>query len=65
MADTQREPRQILDSGALHHHAVEVFAEAYAEARKQASAESGEVEGSRPTVENNRVPDDITRGRAL
>ena len=38
--DQQRELRQLLDSGTLRNHAVKVFAEAYADARKQAAAET-------------------------
>jgi hypothetical protein len=39
--EQQRELRQLLDSGTLRNHATAVFADAYAEARKQAAAETG------------------------
>jgi hypothetical protein len=39
--EQQRELRQLLESGTLRNHAVAVFAEAYADARKQAAAETG------------------------
>lgn len=39
--DQQRELRQLLDSGTLRNHALAVLADAYADARKQAAAESG------------------------
>lgn len=39
--EQQRELRQLLESGTLHNHAIAVFAEAYADARKQAAAETG------------------------
>jgi hypothetical protein len=39
--EQQRELRQLLESGTLRNHAVAVLAEAYADARKQASAETG------------------------
>jgi hypothetical protein len=39
--EQQRELRQLLESGTLHNHAVAVLAQAYAEARKQAAAETG------------------------
>jgi hypothetical protein len=39
--EQQRELRQLLDSGTLRNHASDVFAEAYADARKQAAAETG------------------------
>src|SRR5829696_8597908 len=35
--EQQRELRHLLESGSLHNHAVAVFAEAYADARKQAA----------------------------
>jgi len=38
--EQQRELRQLLDGGTLRNHALSVFAEAYAEARKQAAAET-------------------------
>jgi hypothetical protein len=38
--EQQRELRQLLESGTLRNHAVGVFAEAFADARKQAAAES-------------------------
>lgn len=39
--EQQRELRQLLESGTLYHHAAAVLAEAYADARKQAAAETG------------------------
>jgi uncharacterized protein DUF29 len=39
--EQQRELRQLLESGTLRNHATAVFADAYAEARKQAAAEIG------------------------
>jgi hypothetical protein len=38
--EQQRELRQLLESGSLHNHAAAIFAEAYADARKQAAAET-------------------------
>jgi hypothetical protein len=37
----QRELRQLLESGTLRNHALAVLADAYADARKQAAAETG------------------------
>jgi hypothetical protein len=39
--EQQRELRQLLESGTLRNHATAVFADAYAEAHKQAAAETG------------------------
>ena len=39
--EQQRELRQLLDSGTLRAHAAAVFADAYADARKEAAAEAG------------------------
>lgn len=39
--EQQREVRQLLESGTLRNHALAVFADAYADARKQAAAETG------------------------
>jgi hypothetical protein len=39
--EQQRELRQLLESGTLRNHAIAVFANAYADARKQAAAETG------------------------
>jgi len=39
--EQQRELRQLLESGTLRNHASAVFADAYADARKQAAAETG------------------------
>lgn len=39
--EQQRELRQLLESGTLRNHAAAVFADAYADARKQAAAETG------------------------
>lgn len=41
LLEQQRELRQLLESGTLRNHALEVFADAYADARKQAAAETG------------------------
>jgi hypothetical protein len=38
--EQQRELRHLLESGSLHNYAVAAFAEAYADARKQAAAET-------------------------
>jgi hypothetical protein len=48
--EQQRELRQLLESGTLRNHAAAVFAAAYADARKQAAAESGVVRGVFPEV---------------
>jgi hypothetical protein len=39
--EQRRELRKLLESGTLHNHAVAVLAESYADARKQAAAETG------------------------
>lgn len=39
--EQQRELRQLLESGTLRNHALAVFADASADARKQAAAETG------------------------
>ncbi len=39
--EQQRELRQLLESGVLRNHAAAVLADAYADARKQAAAETG------------------------
>ena len=39
--EQQRELRQLLESSTLRNHATAVFADAYADARKQAAAETG------------------------
>jgi hypothetical protein len=39
--EQQRELRLLLESGTLRNHALAVFADAYADARKQAAAETG------------------------
>ncbi len=41
--EQQRELRQLLESGTLRNHAMAVLAEAYADARKQAAAETGQA----------------------
>ena len=46
--EQQRELRQLLDSGTLRNHATAVFADAYADARKQAAAETGLIRGAFP-----------------
>lgn len=38
--EQQRELRQLLESGTLRNHALAVFADTYADARKQAAAET-------------------------
>jgi hypothetical protein len=38
--EQQRELRQLLESGTLHNHVVAVLADAFADARKQAAAET-------------------------
>ena len=39
--EQQQELRQLLESGTLRNHATAVFADAYADARKRAAAETG------------------------
>jgi hypothetical protein len=39
--EQQREVRQLLQSGTLRNHAATVIADAYADARKEAAAETG------------------------
>ena len=46
--EQQRELRQLLESGILRNHAMAVFAEAFADARKQAAAETGMARGAFP-----------------
>ncbi len=46
--EQQRELRHLLESGTLRNHAAAVFAEAYADARKQAAAETGLARGAFP-----------------
>ena len=46
--EQQRELRQLLESGTLRNHASAVFADAYADARKQAAAETGLARGAFP-----------------
>jgi len=46
--EQQRELRQLLESGTLRNHAAAVFADAYADARKQAAAETGLARGASP-----------------
>jgi hypothetical protein len=41
IVEQQRELRQLLKSGVLRNHAAAVFADAYADSRKQAAAETG------------------------
>jgi hypothetical protein len=48
--EQQRELRQLLESGTLRNHAAAVFADAYAEARKQAAAEAGLARQTFPEV---------------
>lgn len=47
--EQRRELRQLLESGTLRNHAVDVFAEAYAEARAQAADETELDAGVFPT----------------
>ena len=46
--EQQRELRQLLESGTLRNHAAAVFADAYADARKQAAAETGLARAALP-----------------
>jgi hypothetical protein len=46
--EQRRELRKLLESGTLHNHADSVLAEAYADARKQAAAETGLPRGTFP-----------------
>lgn len=46
--EQQGELRQLLDAGSLRNHAVAVLAEAYADARKRAAAETGLPRGAFP-----------------
>jgi hypothetical protein len=39
--EQRRALRKLLESGTLHNHALSILAEAYADARKQAAAETG------------------------
>jgi Domain of unknown function DUF29 len=47
--EQRRELRKLLESGTLYNHAVSVLAEAYADARKQAAAETGLSRTTFPT----------------
>jgi len=46
--EQHRELRQLLESGTLLNHAAAGFAEAYADARKQAAAETGPARAALP-----------------
>ncbi|MBL8793065.1 MAG: DUF29 domain-containing protein [Planctomycetia bacterium] len=46
--EQQRELRQLLESGTLRRHAATVLTDAYADARKQAAAETGLARGTFP-----------------
>lgn len=46
--EQRRELRSLLESGTLHNHALVVLADAYADARRQASAETGLARGTFP-----------------
>jgi hypothetical protein len=46
--EQQRELRQLLESGTLRNHAAAVLGQAYADARKQAAAETGLARGAFP-----------------
>jgi hypothetical protein len=48
LLEQQRELRQLLESGTLRNHSAAALAEAYADARKQAAAESGLARGAFP-----------------
>ena len=48
--EQQREVRLLLESGTLHNHAVAILSDAYADARKQAAAETGLARGTFPEV---------------
>jgi Domain of unknown function DUF29 len=47
--EQRRELRKLLESGTLYNHAASVLAEAYADARKQAAAETGLSRTTFPT----------------
>src|SRR5216684_5566686 len=47
--EQRRELRKLLDSGTLHNYAVSVLTEAYADARRQAAAETGLSRTTFPT----------------
>ena len=46
--EQQRELRQLLESGTLRNHALAAFADAYADARKQAAADTGMARAAFP-----------------
>ena len=46
--EQRRELRKLLESATLHNHALSVLAEAYADARRQAAAETGLSRGTFP-----------------
>ena len=46
--EQRRELRKLLESGTLHNHAAAVLAETYADARRQAAAETGLSRGAFP-----------------
>ena len=46
--EQRRELRKLLESGTLYNHAISVLAEAYADARKQAAAETTLPRGTFP-----------------
>ena len=46
--EQQRELRQLLESSSLRNHAEAIFADTYADARKQAAAETGLARGTFP-----------------
>src|SRR6266446_5652537 len=46
--EQRRELHKLLESGTLHNHALSALAEAYADARKQAAAETGPPRGTFP-----------------
>jgi hypothetical protein len=48
IVEQQRELRQLLESGVLRNHAAAVFADAYADSRKQAAADTGLVRSTFP-----------------
>ena len=48
IVEHRRELRKLLESGTLHNHALSVLAEAYADARQQAAAETSLSRGTFP-----------------
>jgi len=46
--EQRRELRKLLESGTLHNHALAILSESYADARKEAAAETGLPQGTFP-----------------